>query len=720
MERSLRKSTRIALEADEGNRRERLSVLNQPRSLAWHLVMFGIALCVPVVIIAGISLWNLADTERHRIETEGLQMSRELSGDVDRKIDSLSEILQVVAVSSALEQGDFRAFKTELDAIGLRTGLSLLLRRGSGAPLIVAGGAMADPGALPNPAEIAKLKAASTPDSNRRPILSELRDGPSAAFSEQNGKFVTLRLPLWPARSASPDQDYEIELDIPVSVFRRVLLDNYDGNDLVSIIDGNNRILARTGDHELYVGRTATADLIANTTGVEGTWIGTALDGRRVFGAYVRGVRSGWRVAIGINRRQLGLPFQQSILLFVVISVVLVGLAVTLALLIGKRLTSAMKALTSSAAAVDRGEVTRFTETPVTEVNQVGAELANSSATLLRQTDALAANAARLKAIYETDPVGILVAEAPSGRIIEGNHATSTIFRYPIIQSKSVEDYDQWIAFHADGSRVESHEHPLFRVIKGAEDRPELECHALRGDGTKVWIKIIGAPIRDQSNTLTGALVAIVDIDDAKRAEDDQRLMNRELHHRVKNTLATVLAITNLTTRSTTNIASFRKSFADRILSLSRTHTLLIENSWSEIPLRELVEGELEPYIDHNSLQVSIEGEDLALPSDTALALGMAFHELTTNAVKYGALSQETGALTIAWTIEQAEAEDRLPGSGTVRLSWVERGGPAVAEPDNKGFGSQLLQQILARQLKGEVRMNFQPEGLEVHINVPH
>ena len=131
MERSLRKSTRIALEADEGNRREQLSVLNQPRSLAWHLVMFGIALCVPVVIIAGISLWNLADTERHRIETEGLQMSRELSGDVDRKIDSLSEILQVVAVSSALEQGDFRAFKTELDAIGLRTGLSLLLRRGS-------------------------------------------------------------------------------------------------------------------------------------------------------------------------------------------------------------------------------------------------------------------------------------------------------------------------------------------------------------------------------------------------------------------------------------------------------------------------------------------------------------------------------------------------------------------------------------------------------------
>ena len=132
------------------------------------------------------------------------------------------------------------------------------------------------------------------------------------------------------------------------------------------------------------------------------------------------------------------------------------------------------------------------------------------------------------------------------------------------------------------------------------------------------------------------------------------------------------------------------------------------------------MEGELEPYIDHNSLQVSIEGENLALPSDTALALGMAFHELTTNAVKYGALSQETGALTIAWTIEQAEAEDRLPGSGTVRLSWVERGGPAVAEPDNKGFGSQLLQQILARQLKGEVRMNFQPEGLEVHINVPH
>ena len=683
--------------------------------------MFGIALCVPVVILAGISLWNLAETERQRIQTESLQVVRELSGDVDRKIESLSEILKVVAVSSALDRADFNAFQAELDAILPRTGLAIRLRRNGAETLLAAGAARDGQQIRLNATDIARLKARSTTGASQTLILSDLREGEAGADGTRSESFLALRLPLWPAAGDSAGEAYELQADIPVSVFRRVLLDNYDGADIVSIIDNNNRVIARTVDQDKFVGRVATKDLIAATTGAEGTWIGTTLDGRQIFGAYVRGVRSGWRIAIGVSRRQLSMPFQQSILLFVVIATTLIGLAVAIALLLGRRLTGAMRQLTNSAAAVGRGEVSQTIETPVTEVNRVGAELASSSMTLVSQTNELAANEARRKAIYETDPVGIVVAEAPSGRIIEGNQAATTIFRYPIIHSKSFEDYDQWIAFHADGSRVESHEYPLYRVIHGGEERPELECHALRGDGTKAWVRIIGAPIRDPSNALTGGLVAIVDIDAAKRAEDDQRLMNRELHHRVKNTLATVLAITNLTTRSTTNIASFRKSFADRILSLSRTHTLLIEKSWAQIPLRALIDGEIEPYVEQNSGQVIVQGDDLALPSDTALALGMAFHELTTNAVKYGALSRESGTLTISWTIDDPSGEEgHVPGSGTVRLSWIERGGPIVTPPESRGFGSQLLQQILARQLKGDVKMNFDPAGLEVYINVPH
>lgn len=702
--------------------------MTKPRSLAWHLIMFGIVLSIPVVIFLAVSLWNLAEAEQKRIEFNAHQTAQELAGDIDNKVRALTQDLQIVAASAALNQGDFKTFQIEIDRVREETGLSLSLRQigAQKQKLLSAGQPMSD--RLPSPETIEALRKTAI-ELPRRPIVSGVQV-PDGDGTDAREPYVTLRYPLWPQPGQTPTSRYELELAIPTRVVQQVLLENFTGKDVVAVIDGSKRIVARNTMHEDFVGKRATPDLVDNTTGTSGSWRGRTLDGRSVLGSYVRGIQSGWVVAVGVTLHELSLPFRQSIFLFAMIAIIMLTIAIALALLVGRRIIAAMRQLTLSAAAVDRGEIAAAINTPVTEVNQVGSELASSSARLVSQTRALAENEARMKAIYATDPVGILVAEAPSGRIIEGNQAIANIFRYPIIYSPSVDTYDQWIAFHGDGSRVEAHEYPIHRVIRGNEERPELECHALRGDGTKVWVRIIGAPLRDSTGKLSGALAAIVDIDDAKRAEDDQRLMNRELHHRVKNTLATVLAITNLTTRSTTDIAMFRKSFADRILSLSRTHTLLIENSWERIALRQLIEGELEPYVDDRRDRIEIEGEELSLPSDTALALGMAFHELTTNAVKYGALSRESGRLLISWHVIDGpltgmpERTDKTaeptPGSRILRFSWVESGGPLVQAPGSRGFGSQLLQQILARQLKGDVKMDFEPTGLEIHISMPY
>lgn len=230
-------------------------------------------------------------------------------------------------------------------------------------------------------------------------------------------------------------------------------------------------------------------------------------------------------------------------------------------------------------------------------------------------------------------------------------------------------------------------------------------------------------PMLDARGRVNGLVCVASDISDRKRAEERQALMVRELHHRVKNSLATVQAIANATARTATDIAAFREAFNARIISLARTHTLLTENAWGVIPLRDLLVTELAPYESlpggprpgqtDGARRVFMQGPELALPSDVALSIGMAVHELATNAVKYGALSTETGTLSVSWSIDTRE------GRRSLLFWWVERGGPPVAPPTRQGFGTRLLRHMLGGQFNSDVEMRFDPEGVAFSLCVP-
>jgi two-component sensor histidine kinase len=196
------------------------------------------------------------------------------------------------------------------------------------------------------------------------------------------------------------------------------------------------------------------------------------------------------------------------------------------------------------------------------------------------------------------------------------------------------------------------------------------------------------------------------------RAEESQTLMVRELHHRVKNTLATVQAVVSSTARSAQTIAEFREAVTDRIGSLAKTHTLLVNNAWGGAALEDILWAELAPF-DTGQQRVTLDGPDLNVPDDVALAFGMAVHELTTNAAKYGSLSLPTGHLSVVWSLQGEGADRRLV------LEWRETDGPVVQPPRRQGFGSMLLERVLGRQLQGEVEIEYLPEGLRVRVNAP-
>jgi two-component sensor histidine kinase len=193
-----------------------------------------------------------------------------------------------------------------------------------------------------------------------------------------------------------------------------------------------------------------------------------------------------------------------------------------------------------------------------------------------------------------------------------------------------------------------------------------------------------------------------------RAAETQQDFLIAELHHRVKNTLATVQAVIQMSLRAATDLKSFSAGINSRIASLANTHTLLSAQHWGAISFRELLASELAPY--DRAGRVMLDGPDFRMAAQTAVTIGMVFHEMATNASKYGALNGGMGSLDVVWTLDAGDTEN------TIDLRWTESGGPTVTKPGPEGFGSSLLRRLVERQLDGKVERKFEPEGLRMHI----
>jgi two-component sensor histidine kinase len=190
-------------------------------------------------------------------------------------------------------------------------------------------------------------------------------------------------------------------------------------------------------------------------------------------------------------------------------------------------------------------------------------------------------------------------------------------------------------------------------------------------------------------------------------------LLVRELHHRVKNTLATVQALVGATGRSSGSFDEFYRSFSKRIASLAKTHNLLTEDYWQTAPLREIALNELKPFAESRQPRFILIGPPVELSADLAVPVGMALHELTTNAVRYGALSVPTGYVRVQWRVSETEGVRKL------HLEWQEHGGPLVSEPRHQGFGSTLLRRVLPMQCNAEVEIQYNPDGLRFRMDAP-
>jgi two-component sensor histidine kinase len=232
-----------------------------------------------------------------------------------------------------------------------------------------------------------------------------------------------------------------------------------------------------------------------------------------------------------------------------------------------------------------------------------------------------------------------------------------------------------------------------------------FEHRVIGGNGVVRWLQAAGRVLFDGERRPIRVLGTSLDVTERKEAEERQKLLIAELDHRVKNTLASVLSIAQLTLGTTDQSLQF----AGRLSALARAHSLLANSHWKGGDLRDLAEAALEPY--RPTGRIRLNGPPIVLRAKTTEALGLALHELTTNAVKYGALSVPNGSVSLYWKI--------IEGGSRLQLQWAESGGPAVSPRSNRGFGSMLIEQALPRELDGTVRLLFEPGGVTCDLEFP-
>lgn len=313
---------------------------------------------------------------------------------------------------------------------------------------------------------------------------------------------------------------------------------------------------------------------------------------------------------------------------------------------------------------------------------------------------------ARLAAIIAHSQEAI-IGTSPDGAITTWNAGAERMYGYG-----AEEAVGRPLSFLSADDRPEEMRQILDRQRRTPAQPSIVDTERLTKDGRRIFVSFTASPIRNETGRLVGAALVERDTTERRAAEQRQLLLLAELNHRVKNTLASVLSIAARTRQSSDSLDSFGRSFEGRLQSLAAAHELLAENVWSGVDLRQLLVEELKPYHEGKD-PPGLSGGEVFLPSRAAVVLAMVFHELATNAAKYGALSVPGGSVKVGWRVTRAS------GAALLRLDWTERGGPKAQPPSREGFGLSFLKRSIAYELHGTTELAFKPDGLRCRIEVP-
>jgi len=662
------------------------------------LMAFGAALVLPGLVFAAVLLWRYADSERSRYEEEALGTAQRIAAAIDRELVGIQASAQALATSSSLLEGDFEAFQRQAHLT-----LQSWSREKSDDYAIVVrdttGQQVANtrlPWGAPLP-KGANLPIDQQVIATKRPVIQDLFTGATAGRP-----IISIRVPVLKDNTVVYVLSMAVE---PRRIAEILQTQNLPASWIATVLDRADHVVARSRQHEAFVGRSAPDEFTRTARQADGIWDGQNLEGVKVLGAYARSGVSGWTAFVGVPAEIVQRPLRRSLWILFGLGAGLILLSLLLARWFGRRIAAPVQSLVDLTQHLARGEPVPVPATGLVEIDRVGGALASASTQLRDREDALRRSEARLRATQNNAAVGIAEVDR-DGRFVSVNEARC------ILTGHTREELIGVHFGHATDPEVLDKDLDLFRrQVAGELDTYTTDSKFRRKDGSSGWARVTSTAVRDADGAFLYAIRVVEDITERQEADRRQRLLIDELNHRVKNTLATVQSLAWQVARPGVPPQVAQERFQERLLALSRTHNLLNETHWEGASLGTILETELGPYRTSPS-RIRINGPELWLPPRQAVVLGMAFHELATNAVKHGALSAASGRVQVDWRVDDH-------GNGVLSVDWRELDGPSIEAQPSPGFGSRLLRQTITRELDGQLDLRYERKGLCCTMAIP-
>ena len=351
--------------------------------------------------------------------------------------------------------------------------------------------------------------------------------------------------------------------------------------------------------------------------------------------------------------------------------------------------------LTAASIGLIVAAIVRQQKQALIDLAQINAELESR---VKERTKDIEMSQKRFEATFKNAGVGISIVSG-EGALMRVNDRLAEMLGYSAeeVEGRLLDDFT-----HPDD--IPRGRTALEALKSGAADEYDLEKRYLCKDGSLVWGHTTVSCVRDAKGRISYLIKIIQDITDRKELDENRQMLMREVNHRGKNLLSIVKVIARQTAlRSPEN---FIEAFGERLQALAANQDILVNNGWQQIELDALVRGQLE-HFEAIRERVAVVGPPVKVSAHAAQAIGMAIHELATNAAKYGSLSNDVGRVVIGWSVEE----------GNFSMSWREQGGPAVSAPMSHGFGTTVIDKLMASSLSADVELTYVPTGLVWKVN---
>jgi PAS domain S-box-containing protein len=666
--------------------------LREPRPL-WHLlVMLGCAIIAPLLLFGAYAGIRIANAQLDQVREQLKSEARTLSAGVDREIIGEIERLQALAASPSLRQGDFAEFQRQAEAsLAMRQSGNIMLIDRNMQQLVdtwVPFGTHLEKTAVPEPVE--RALATGKPQVTglfMRPVTKQL--------------LFAIIVPV--------QIDGESRYALTRSPGQHALAGVAAANELppgwhAVVCDATHHIIARSDQEDAFIGKEL-PPAQRHGAGPGGVFEFINSEGRPSLEAYVWSELTGWETAVWEPKALVEAPVRALWRTIGVMGLLAFGLVIALALRLARIIARSVGHAARAAVVSGEGGPLLPSGTPVAEVNTLMAELRGAATRRQASDDLLRESKARLQVAIDVAQLGSWQYD-PHHRVVSLDMRSKEIF--DVAEYEAPIEEIMRLVHRDDAERVWA---ALEAALDPAEPkRSATEFRLRRRNGEVRWVETLGLAYFEgagRERRAVSVVGTVQDITERKEREEKEHLLMREVSHRAKNMLSVVHAIAHQT--ATQNPEDFIERFSERIQALSANQDLLVRSDWNGVEIADLVHAQLAHFASLIGSRIAVDGSKLRLTAASAQAIGLALHELATNAGKYGALSTDKGRVDICWGTDR----------DTFTMSWTERQGPPVSAPERRGFGTIVMEAMTERSVDGTVDLDYAPSGLTWRLNCP-